>query len=78
VLPAGSSLHMTGSVRMGAVDDGTSVCDTHGLVWGTENVLVAGNGVLPTALAANSTLAGSVTAVRAARRAALVVEGARA
>jgi choline dehydrogenase-like flavoprotein len=78
VLPAGSSLHMTGSVRMGAVDDGTSVCDTDGLVWGTKNVLVAGNGVLPTALAANSTLAGSVTAVRAARRAALVVEGARA
>lgn len=79
VLPAGSSLHVTGTVRMGTVDDGTSVCDPNGLVWGTENVFVAGNGVLPTALAANSTLAGTVTAVRAARAvAALVTEGVQA
>jgi len=50
LLPAGSSLHMTGSVRTSAVDDGTSVCDPDGLVWGTENVLVVGNRVLPAAL----------------------------
>lgn len=78
VLPAGSSLHMTGTVRMGAVDDGTSVCDPDGLVRGTDNVFVAGNGVLPTALAANATLAGTVTAVRAARAvASLFPEGTR-
>jgi choline dehydrogenase-like flavoprotein len=69
LLPAGSSLHFTGTVRMGALDDGTSVCDTHTRVWGFENLFVAGNGVLPTALACNSTLAGMTTAVRAARAA---------
>jgi choline dehydrogenase-like flavoprotein len=67
LLPAGSSLHFTGTVRMGLVDDGQSVCDTDGRVWGFDNLYVAGNGVLPTALACNSTLTGMVTAVRAAR-----------
>ena len=67
VLPAGSSLHFTGTVRAGARDDGTSVCDRDGAVWGFDNLHVAGNGVIPTALACNSTLAGMVSAVRAAR-----------
>jgi len=67
VLPPGSSLHLTGTVRCGAVDDGTSVCDTDGRVWGFENLYVAGNGVVPTALACNATLTGMTTAVRAAR-----------
>lgn len=67
VLTAGASLHYTGTVRMGPVDDGTSVCDADGRVWGTPNVYVAGNGVLPTPMVANTTLAGAVTAVRAAR-----------
>jgi choline dehydrogenase-like flavoprotein len=67
LLPAGSSLHFTGTVRMGPADDGTSVCDSHGRVWGFDNLYVAGNGVLPTALACNSTLTGMTTAVRAAR-----------
>jgi len=67
VLAPGSSLHYTGTVRMGTHDDGTSVCDTDGRVWGTDNLFVAGNGVVPTPLTANSTLAGMVTAVRAAR-----------
>lgn len=78
VLTAGSSLHMTGTVRMGGDDDGTSVCDPSGRVWGFDNLFVAGNGVLPTALAANSTLAGTVTAVRAARAVAALVAGAPA
>ncbi|AQA03348.1 choline dehydrogenase [Mycobacterium sp. MS1601] len=67
VLPAGSSLHFTGTVRMGPADDGTSVCDTECRVWGFENLFVAGNGVIPTALVCNSTLTGMTTAVRAAR-----------
>ena len=67
LLPAGSSLHFTGTVRMGSGDDGTSVCDPDGRVWGFDNLYVAGNGVLPTALACNSTLTGMTTAVRAAR-----------
>jgi len=67
ILAPGSSLHYTGTVRMGAADDGTSVCSPDGQVWGLENVFVAGNGVVPTPLTANSTLAGMVTAVKAAR-----------
>ncbi len=67
VLAPGASLHYTGTVRMGPVDDGTSVCDTDGRVWGTENLYVAGNGVIPTPMTANTTLTGMITAVRAAR-----------
>jgi choline dehydrogenase-like flavoprotein len=67
LLPAGSSLHMTGTVRSGQVDDGTSVCDVDGRVWGFDNLYVAGNGVIPTAVVANTTLTGAITAVRAAR-----------
>ncbi|MEV6040693.1 GMC oxidoreductase [Nonomuraea sp. NPDC052116] len=67
LLPPGSSLHQTGTVRAGLADDGTSVCDPDGRVWGFDNLYVAGNGVIPTAMAANVTLTGAVTAVRAAR-----------
>jgi choline dehydrogenase-like flavoprotein len=67
LLPPGSSLHITGTVRMGAVDDGSSVCDPNMRVWGYQNLFVAGCGAIPTALVCNSTLAGTVTAVRAAR-----------
>ncbi|MFE2427958.1 GMC oxidoreductase [Streptomyces sp. NPDC059373] len=66
LLPPGSSLHQTGTVRAGVADDGTSVCDPDGRVWGFDNLYVAGNGVIPTAMAANVTLTGAVTAVRAA------------
>lgn len=67
LLPPGSSLHQTGTVRAGSADDGASVCDPDGRVWGFDNLYLAGNGVIPTAMAANVTLAGAVTAVRAAR-----------
>lgn len=56
VLPSGSSLHYQGTVRMGRANDGTSVCDTNSRVWETENVYVAGNGVIPTSTACNPTL----------------------
>ncbi|WP_371667465.1 GMC oxidoreductase [Streptomyces sp. NBC_00289] len=67
LLPPGSSLHQTGTVRAGAADDGTSVCDPDGRVWDFENLYLAGNGVIPTSMAANVTLTGAVTAVRTAR-----------
>ncbi|MCM0616830.1 GMC oxidoreductase [Paenarthrobacter sp. TYUT067] len=68
VLPNGSSLHYQGTVRMGATDDGKSVCDTDGQVWGTKNIYVAGNGVIPTPTACNPTLTAAALAVRTARR----------
>ncbi|MFE2733459.1 GMC oxidoreductase [Streptomyces sp. NPDC056721] len=60
---------MTGTVRMGADNDGTSVCDPDARVWDFTNLYLAGCGVVPTALVCNSTLTGVVTAVRAARAA---------
>jgi choline dehydrogenase-like flavoprotein len=67
LLAPGSSLHLTGTVRIGEHDDGTSVADTSGRVWGFENLYVAGTGAVPTPVAANTTLTGAVTAVRTAR-----------
>ncbi|MFC8800080.1 GMC oxidoreductase [Promicromonospora sp. NPDC057138] len=67
LLVPGSSLHLTGTVRVGEHDDGTSVADTTGRVWGFENLYVAGTGAVPTPVAANTTLTGAITAVRTAR-----------
>ncbi|HZV51860.1 MAG TPA: GMC oxidoreductase [Candidatus Dormibacteraeota bacterium] len=68
LMPAGSSLHYQGSVRMGEADDGTSVCDPHCRVWGLDNLFVGGNGVIPTPTAGNPTLSSVAHAVRAARQ----------
>jgi choline dehydrogenase-like flavoprotein len=67
VLPAGTSLHYQGSTRMGAVDDGASVCDVHSQVWGHPGLVVAGNGVIPTSTACNPTLTSVALAVLGAR-----------
>jgi pyranose oxidase len=66
-LAAGSSLHYQGSVRMGPANDGTSVCDPEGRVWDTQNVFVAGNGVIPTPTACNPTATAIALAMRTSR-----------
>jgi pyranose oxidase len=67
VMPAGSSLHYLGTTRMGTTDDGTSVCDPTGRVWGAENLYVGGNNVIPTATACNPTLTAVALGVLTAR-----------
>jgi choline dehydrogenase-like flavoprotein len=66
VMPAGSSLHYMGTVRMGPVDDGTSVCDSYSRVWGVPGLVLAGNGLIPTANSMNPTLTSVALAVRGA------------
>jgi choline dehydrogenase-like flavoprotein len=68
-LPNGNSLHYMGTVRMGEHDDGNSVCDSFGRVWGILGLAVGGNGVIPTPTACNPTATSVALAIRAARRA---------
>ncbi len=68
LLPPGASLHYQGTMRMGDADDGTSVADPWSRVWGFSHLVVAGNGLIPTATAVNPTLTSMAIAVRGARR----------
>lgn len=64
----GSSLHYQGTVRMGASNDGESVCDPYLRVWEIDHLYVGGNGVIPTSTAANPTLTMVALAWRAANQ----------
>ena len=70
LLPNGSSLHYMGTMRMGEIDDGSSVADPYSRVWDYENLVVGGNALIPTANTMNPTLMSVALAVRGARRAA--------
>lgn len=65
---AGGSTHFMGSCRMGAKDDGTSVVDRYGRVWGYENLFVADNSVIETSNAGNPTFMTVAQALRTADR----------
>lgn len=56
--------HVMGTCRMGAVDDGTSVTDGAGRVWGTQGLYLATVGLIPTAMAVNPTLTAAALALR--------------
>lgn len=75
LMPNGTSLHYQGTVRMGSADDGNSVCDLHSRVWGTQNLYVAGNGVIPTSTACNPTLTSVALAVIGAHEVAGQLQG---
>jgi pyranose oxidase len=68
LMPNGTSLHYMGTHRIGAVDDGTSVCDSYSRVWGFSGLYTGGNGCIPTANAMNPTLSSVAIAVRGAKK----------
>lgn len=68
VMPSGASLHYQGTTRLGAEDDGQSVCSSEGAVWDVPGLFVGGNGVIPTSTACNPTLTGVALAVNGARK----------
>lgn len=68
LMPPGTSLHTSGTVRMGESNDGTSVCDSYSNVWDFDNLFVGGNGVIPTATTSNPTLTSVAMAVRGAEK----------
>jgi pyranose oxidase len=64
-LVPGSALHISGTTRAGTSKE-DSVCDKYGRVWGTDNVVVGGCGVIPTGAACNPTLTAMCFAIAGA------------
>lgn len=62
----GGSMHLMGTTRTGPREDGRSVVDGFGRVWGTENLFLGGTSVIPGGTATNPTLAACAAAVRTA------------
>jgi hypothetical protein len=60
----GVSQHLTGTTPIG--DSGTSVADSHGRVYGSDRVWIAGNGAIPKPLSCNSTLTAATIACHTA------------
>ena len=65
---AGGSTHFMGSCRMGAGDDGSSVVDRFGRVWGCDGLYVAENSVIGTPNSGNPTFTTVAQRLRTAER----------
>ena len=65
-LPPGASLHVMGTTRMGAFNEGKSVVDSNSKVWGLDNLRLGGLGLLAAKNACNPTLTAAALAVRSA------------
>lgn len=64
-LAAGSALHICGTYRAGS-EEYDSVVNSEGKVWGQENLVLGGCGVIPTGNASNPTLTAACFALAAA------------
>lgn len=63
----GLALHITGTCRMGAADDGKSVVNTSSKVWKYNNLYLGTCGVIPTGTACNPTLTAMAIALKACK-----------
>ncbi|EQB58413.1 hypothetical protein CGLO_01336 [Colletotrichum gloeosporioides Cg-14] len=76
-LPAGSALHICGTYRAGESQE-DSVVDKLGRVWGQDNLVLGGCGVIPTQNACNPTLTAGCFALAAAEQIVKDLKGVKA